>query len=227
MALSNNAKERFESMATDYAKDGYPAANGCYFEANTSEEQAVMRELAAQGLVLPRNLIETKWSFTERGARQAVGAIESGEIHVHLGTTIMNHKNVTNTITNSNVGAFANEGATATGSVTVQSQGFNQMQHNELMKQAKHAMVDDEEKLDAATREALWQFLKIARETQVAVADLASTQAKMKETVDELWAKEAANGMKPQALSQALEVVKVLVSNPVTAVAVKALIGVA
>lgn len=133
----------------------------------------------------------------------------------------------TTNITGSTVGAVAvGDHATATGTVHVGAAGsVTQAQHEEHVKRAKKALVDDEGKLDELVHEALTQFLTLARKVQVEQHSLAETRARMKSTLDEVWAAQVAKGMKPQALPRTLEVVKVLVENPMMNDIVKRLTG--
>ncbi|WP_437673238.1 hypothetical protein [Sorangium sp. So ce131] len=141
--------------------------------------------------------------------------------------TQMGDKYTTN-ISHSNVGAAAiGAGAVATGSVAAAAPP-TQEQHRKAVAEAQGALVRDQDALDALdTRmfEALNQFLRLARDIQVEQKSLADVQAKMKETLDEVWAEQAAKGMKPQLLPKTLEVVGAIASNPVMIEVTKKLIG--
>ncbi len=97
------------------------------------------------------------------------------------------------TNTNSTIGAQAvGDNAHAVGTVnTGEARVPSQAQLDQHLKDAKKALVDDEDRLDDLVREALTQFLTMARKIQVDQQDLAQLQAKMKETLDEVWAQQA------------------------------------
>lgn len=141
------------------------------------------------------------------------------------------HAGPTTSITNTynfpgaNVGALATGGSTATGSAHVGASAHpSQEQYVETVKKAKKALVDDEEKLQPIELEVLQQFLRIAQQQNVAVTSLAEGQKKILELAEETWAKNAAKEMKPPSLSDALEVIKTLASNPLMQQAVKFLV---
>jgi hypothetical protein len=147
----------------------------------------------------------------------------------HHGDMIMGSKFTTN-ITGSTVGAFAQgDHAVATGTVTIGAAGsVTQEQHKAAVAKAQSALVRDQdalERIDERLHEAFTQFLTLARKIQVEQQSLAETQAKMKATLDEVWAAQVAKGMKPQALPKTLEVVKALMENPVMGEVTKKLMG--
>lgn len=149
-------------------------------------------------------------------------------IHPHHGDTHMGSTTIN--ITGSNVGAFAaGERATATGHVTIGGSGpITQEQHKAAITQAQNALNADQdvlERLDNRVYEALGQFLRMARKIQVEQKSLGEVQAKMKETLDEVWAQQVAKGMKVQVLPEGLKIVGALASNPVTAEVAKKLLG--
>ncbi|WP_437545665.1 hypothetical protein WME97_40120 [Sorangium sp. So ce367] len=147
--------------------------------------------------------------------------LRSGEIHMGNKYTITN--------TNSTVGAQGvGDNITVTGSLTIGAPGgtVSQTQFDEHIKAAKKALVDDEDRLDDLVREALTQFLTLARKIQVEQQSLAEVQAKMKETLDEVWAQQASKGLRPQTLPEGLKVIETLAKSPITAeVAKKLLLG--
>lgn len=133
----------------------------------------------------------------------------------------------TTSISNSNVGAAAvGAGATATGSVTVShTKTVSQADYEKHIDNARKALVDDEsqlEELSEGLSEALGQFLRIARQIQVDQKSIAEAQAKMKETLDEVWAEQIAGKLKGQAIPTTLEFAKTLLGSPVTAEVAKA-----
>lgn len=125
----------------------------------------------------------------------------------------------TTNISNSTVGAAAiGTGATATGTVTVATERPTQAEHREAVAAAQGALVADQDaidELDARMFEALNQFLRLARDIQVEQKSLAEVQARMKDTLDEVWAEHAARGMKPQLLPKTLESSGAIATNPV------------
>ena len=105
---------------------------------------------------------------------------------------------------------------------------MTQYQNKAAVSNAQAALVRDQdalERIDDRLYEALGQFLTLARKIQVEQQDLAQTQTKMKETLDEVWAAQVAKGMKPQLLPKSLEVVQALVGNPVMGEVTKKLLG--
>ena len=129
----------------------------------------------------------------------------------------------------SNVGAMAvGTGAKAMGNVTVTSQVPTQEQHREAVAKAQGALVRDQdalEQIDDRLFEALNQFLSMARKIQVDQMSIKDAQAKMKETIDDVWAQQIAKGMKPKLLPKTLEVAGAILTNPIMGEVAKRLIG--
>lgn len=134
-----------------------------------------------------------------------------------------------NNITNSTVGAFASHGSAATGHVAfADPKKPTQSEHVASVKVMKKALAEDEAALqskDGLLEEALHQFLLRAAKIQVEISSIAETQAKMKETLDEVWAEMTAKGMKPAPLKEGLHIIKTLSENPLMQLAVKSLLG--
>jgi hypothetical protein len=131
------------------------------------------------------------------------------------------------TITGSNIVGAVGPGAT-TGSVTVTTQTPTQEQHRKAVVDTQTALVRDQDaldKLDSRMFEALNQFLRLARDIQVEQKSLGEVQAQVKATLDDVWAEQAAKGMKPQLLPKALEVAGAIATNPIMAEVAKKLIG--
>jgi predicted HicB family RNase H-like nuclease len=130
-------------------------------------------------------------------------------------------------VTGSNVGAIAvGDQARAEGTVNV-STSITQAEHTAHIKAAQRALVNDQDaldRIDARLYEALGQFLRMAREIQVEQKSVAELQAKMKDTLDEVWAEQAARGLRPKVLSKTLEVAKALAENPLMAEVAKKLL---
>ncbi|WP_437933818.1 hypothetical protein [Sorangium sp. So ce341] len=150
---------------------------------------------------------------------------EPSALH-HYGDFIMGSKYTSN-ITGSNVGAVAvGDHAQATGTVNFGATAtLTQEQHRAAIKEAQKALIDDEDKLEPLVYEALGQFLRLARDIQVEQKNLVEVQAKMKETLDEVWAQKAAEGLRPQALPNTLEVVGAIAKHPVAGEVLKKLLG--
>ena len=126
------------------------------------------------------------------------------------------------TNTNSTIGAQAvGDHATATGHVAIGAAGpVTQEQHKAAITQAQNALNADQdalERIDERLYEALGQFLTMARKIQVDQQSLVDVQAKMKNTLDEVWAQQAAKGLRPQALPEGLKVLEALAKSPITA----------
>lgn len=190
-------------------------------------EEAVFSE--ARGRVRPGSSATTTLSHRSKGVEAGSHPGTVPVVHHHHGDVHMASTFTTN-ITGSTVGAFAQgDNATATGTLHVGASGsVTQEQHKAALANAQTALIRDQdalERIDDRLYEAFTQFLTLARKIQVEQQDLAETQAKMKETLDEVWAAQAAKGMKPQLLPKSLEVVKVLVGNPVMGEVTKKLLG--
>ena len=99
----------------------------------------------------------------------------------------------------------------------------SQEEHKKAIKQAQSALLEDQESLSNLVYEGLHQFLRIARDIQVEQKSLAEAQRKMKDTLDDIWAQQAAKGLKPELLPTTLEIAKVLLSNPLMAEVAKSL----
>lgn len=129
----------------------------------------------------------------------------------------------------STVGAIAvGTNAHANGTVSHNDSALTQDGHRAALKEAQAALVHDQDALDqidALLYDALGQFLRLAREIQVEQRTLGEVQAKMKETIDEVWALHAANGLKVQTLPKTLEFAETLMKNPAMAEVLKNLLG--
>jgi hypothetical protein len=145
----------------------------------------------------------------------------------HIGDIVMGAKYTSN-VTDSNVGAVAvGDHAHAKGT-TMLTGALTQDHHVEQIKSAQQALVNDQEvldRIDSHLYEALGQFLRLAREFQVEQKSMADVQAKMKETLDNVWCNQAAKGLRPQVLPRTLEVAEALVKNPAMAEVAKKLLG--
>lgn len=140
----------------------------------------------------------------------------------------MTTKNVSNVGSGSVVGSIAvGQNARAEGTVSygATTAPVTQEQHRAAIKTAQTALIEDQDRLDSLLYEGLHQFLRIAREIQVEQKALADVQSKMKETLDDVWAQQAAKGMKPQVLPRTLELAQALIANPAMVEVVKALVG--
>ncbi|WP_441292047.1 hypothetical protein ACSRUE_17930 [Sorangium sp. KYC3313] len=136
----------------------------------------------------------------------------------------------TTNISGSTIGAFSQgDHAVVTGHVTGGAAiPFTQQQHKAAIKDAQAALVHDQdalERIDERLYEALNQFLTMARKIQVEQQSLADVQAKMKETLDDVWAQQAAKGLRPQVLPKTLEVAESLLKHPAMAEVVKHLLA--
>ncbi len=164
-----------------------------------------------------------------KSARQEPDQPAATIVHHHHGDAHMGSTFTTN-ITGSTIGAFAQgDGAVATGHVVVGAAGTRtQEQHKTAISQAQTALVHDQdalERIDDRLYEALGQFLTLARKIQVEQQSLAEVQAKMKETLDDVWAQQEAKGMKLKLLPEGLGVVEALAKSPITAEIARRLLG--
>lgn len=159
-------------------------------------------------------------------ANHPVPAAVPAVTHHHHGDVIMGGAKYTSNITGSTVGAVAvGKNATAHGTVNVHHGSPTQAQHVDNIKAAQKALVDDEDRLDDLVREALSQFLRLARDIQVEQRSLHEVQAKMKATLDDVWAQQVAKGLRPQILPKGLEVVGALAKSEAMGEVVKKLVG--
>jgi hypothetical protein len=128
-------------------------------------------------------------------------------------------------VNNSTIGAQAvGDHSSATGNVSLATDSVpSQADHVYTIKAAQKALVDDEEALGPVLHEVLGQFLRIAREMQIEQETLVKGQAKMLETLDELWAQKAASELGP--VPQGLKTLAELGKNPLMIEVVKSLVG--
>jgi hypothetical protein len=133
--------------------------------------------------------------------------------------------------TNSPFGAGAfGAGSTATGQMTISP---STLITKEMLKEAIGELqtglvkVQDRlEEMDARVYDFLSQLLVNVRRLQFEQAEIATIQARVKDTMDEAWAKDAAKAMKPQLLPRVIEGVKLLkvAQNPIAQELVKGLL---
>ena len=64
-----------------------------------------------------------------------------------------------------------------------------------------------------------------AREIHVEQQGIAEVQAKMKETLDEVWAQHTAKGLRVQTIPKTLELAQALAKNPAMSEIIKHLLG--
>ncbi len=106
----------------------------------------------------------------------------------HVGDIVMGTK-ITSSVTGSNVGAFAvGNHAHAEGTISM-NRSITQAGHVAHIKAAQRAIVNDQDaldRIDSRLYEALGQFLRFARDIQVEQKSMVETQAKMKDTLDEV-----------------------------------------
>jgi hypothetical protein len=156
--------------------------------------------------------------------------IHGGHANVghHRGDSNMGDKYISR-IDGSTVGAVAiGANAHATGSVTQSVSALTQEGHRAALKEAQAALVHDQDaldKIDDRLYEALGQFLRMARDIQVEQQALAEVQARMKDTLDDVWAQHAAKGLRAQTVPRTLEVAEALAKSPAMAEVLKNLLG--
>jgi hypothetical protein len=211
----------------EYVKAGHPNHNVWMFRPG-EEAVAAFNELRANQIIktceIGRN---PRWRLTDFGLRKLL----QPEDRVDLGVGVQHHRDIimgdkhSTTITGGIVGAIAvGQNSKAIGTVNVHQGPLTQEQHRAAIKEAQKALVDDEEQLGPLLHEVLGQFLRMARDIQVEQQSLAQAQARMKSTLDEVWAQQAARGLRP-ALPEGLKVVGELAKSPVMGEVVKALLG--
>ncbi|XXY48541.1 hypothetical protein WME91_51915 [Sorangium sp. So ce269] len=160
-------------------------------------------------------------------AKSLTKSRDSAVAQYYNGDVIMGGQKNTSNISGSTVGAVSTgDYSQATGSVTInRTESLTQEEHRAAINEARKALIDDEDQLEPLIHEALGQFLRMAREIQVEQKTLAEVQAKMKETLDEVWAEFMAKGMKPQLLPGGLKVLEVLAASPAAAEVLKSLLS--
>ncbi|WP_394845374.1 hypothetical protein LZC95_51130 [Pendulispora brunnea] len=132
-------------------------------------------------------------------------------------------------ISDSVVGAAAvGDIVAVTGSVAGKSPPWraNQERHCIAIRETEKALSNDGAELDPRLFEGLRQFLHLAKSIRVEQKTLTEVQRQMKETLDEVWAAQAAKGLRPGVLPKTLEVAQALAKNPVMIDVVKKIIGV-
>lgn len=155
---------------------------------------------------------------------------EAAPSAVQIGDVIVGPK-YNATIKDSNVGAVSiGHNAVATGNVRVNvaAGALTQEEHRASIQSMQAALVQDQDaldRLDARLFEALGQFLRLAREIQVGVGNLAETQTKMKATLDEVWAQHAAKGLRSTGLPKTLEIAAAIAKHPAMTEVVKKLLS--
>lgn len=146
----------------------------------------------------------------------------------HITGDIIMGPKYTSNVTNSNIGAIGvGDNAQVTGTVNLGGPP-NQEEHRAWIGKARDALNKDEDTLDQihpGLYEVLSQFLRMTREIQVEQKSMAELQAKMKETLDQVWAQQEAKGLRPQILPKTLEIAKALAENPLMVEAAKKLLG--
>jgi hypothetical protein len=146
----------------------------------------------------------------------------------HSGDLNMGTKYTSN-ITGSTIGAVA-VGSTsqATGTVTLGTSTLTQEQHRAALREAQSVLVHDQDvldQIDGRLYEALGQFLRLARDIQVEQLGIAEVQARMKETLDDVWAQQTAKGLRAQTIPKTLELAEALAKNPAMTEVIKHLLG--
>jgi len=146
--------------------------------------------------------------------------LHAQEINIHKGDNVSGSKYDVKVI-NSTIGAQAvGDHAIANGSVSTGTH-LSREQFEGQIRAMKKALIDDEDSLGPVVIEALGQFLRMAREIQVENKTLAEAQAKMKELLEEIWAKKAIAPMLPSGSKFAVELAK----SPVMVEVVKGLLS--
>jgi hypothetical protein len=210
-----------------YVQRGYPNYKRWAFQASSDHETRLFRRLKASGAI--ERLDRRSWRLTDSGREQLMERDPEGPAVVaNLQGDVIHGSKITATVTGSTLGALAvGDGSAATNTVDG-STGVTQEQLRGAIREAQIALVDDQDALaqvDARLFEALNQFLRMARETQVEQKALAEVQAKMKETLDEVWAKQLAPDLKSRALPETLKVIQALATSPSLAEIAKQLIS--
>ncbi|WP_437968161.1 hypothetical protein WMF04_02180 [Sorangium sp. So ce260] len=128
------------------------------------------------------------------------------------------------TFVGSTVGAVAlGDHATATGKVDRSAASLTQERHQAAVKEARKALLDDEDLLEAQVYEALTRFLISVREVQVEGLPLLEVQAAMAAALKEAWPQQGTM----QPLPHGLAVIEALGQHPSMAEVTKRLRAVA
>jgi internalin A len=138
-----------------------------------------------------------------------------------------NHKTTTTTITGSTgVAVTHGDHSNATAHAAVRGDRVpTQQEHEQQVDETQIALIQSRRELDAATWEVLNQFLRIARQIQVDQQDLKTTQAKMKDALDDAWAQQQASKLRSPTLPEGLAIAKAIAGNPVMQEVAKKLLG--
>lgn len=234
MALSSEAEELLKWLRRQYIAARHPNYKTWTFSPG-EENVPAFRELRAHGYIEQWTIApptKAYWRLTHKGQSSLletprVDEKQAIEFH-HHGDIVMGTKHTAN-VTGSTIGALSiGDNAQAHGSVNISQGSLTQEQHRQIISGAQAALVRDQdalERIDERLYEALTQFLTIVRKLQVDQQSMAELQAKMKATLDEIWAEQAAKGMKPQAIPKTLEVIGELAKHPATTAVVKHLVG--
>jgi hypothetical protein len=228
--LSDAANELLNNLRDEYIKAEHPNHKVWNFSPG-SGGRATFNELQAHGYIVPMGMAGSAYVFTDAGQQLIIrpsssdagrgAVIHYGELHVG--------PKYTSTVTANNVGSVATgDHATSIGNVNSNDAvPITQEQHKASISQGQVALVRDQdalERIDDRLYEALGQFLTSARKTQIDLQSMAEVQAKMKETLDEIWAQQEAKGMKPHLLPKTLEVAEWILKSPAMAEVAKKLI---
>lgn len=236
MTLSDDARRILNWLREEYVKAGHPNHN-VWGLSPGQEDVAAFNELRANQIIkiFEIGLKNPRWVLTDFGLRKLLEAEDRTDLGAsvhHHGDIIMGSTFTNNISGDTQIGAFGQgDGITVTGSLTVNAGApgtRTQEQHKAAIKEAQTALVHDQdalERIDDRLYEALNQFLSMARKIQVDQQSLAEVQAKMKETLDEVWAQQVAKGLRPQALPEGLKVIEALVKSPITAEIAKHLLA--
>lgn len=134
------------------------------------------------------------------------------------------HANVTyNTSVAGSVGALAvGHGASAT---NVTLTWPTQADHQQQMKDAQHALIEGQDELQATVVEALGQFLRVARQTQVENQRIADVQTRLQSEFEDILVRQFGIDVKPGLLRAGSPLANALLASPVVAEIIKAIVG--
>ncbi len=211
-----------------YVEHAYPNHRTWRFSPDSPQQVRLFSRLCARGDI--EQFTHGNWRLTNAGVDRIMNTpalAATALVSVHHGDIVYGAK-TTSTITDSTVGAVAvGAQASATQSIS-QEPTVSREQLRSAISEAQRALVSDQDSLDQIDEriyEALNQFLRIARSIEVEQKSLADVQRKMQETLDEVWAAQVAQGMKPAVLPEALQVIQTFLKNPLTLELGKHLVG--
>jgi hypothetical protein len=151
--------------------------------------------------------------------------LDGRPLHINFGGSVTTFNNQNSTVGAQGAGDHSPVTGTVNVTTTATQTWTSQAQYTDTIKAARKALVDDEDALGPALYQVLGEIFRRLQAIQVEQVAQAEVLAKVKETVDEVFAMHKAEELRPKLLPEGLRFAEALSKSPLLAVLLTVLTG--